>query len=303
MDSLAAGTPHPEAAGAHEAPAMRADRDNPLPLYHQLAGRIREQIRGGSLTPGARLVSETALSQQAGVSRMTARQAIALLAAEGLVVVRHGVGTFVAEPRLTYDALHLLGFSETLAAHGGTTTSDVLEQAVEPARPDIADHLTVPAGAPVVKVMRVRRVDGEPLVLEASYLPASACEGLERQELAGRSLYAVLERDFDLRLAGASQHFAARPPSDTEREHLELSDGACVMALWGVSEDETGRPVEYFEAAYRGDRFEFTVASQRPSGGGPARPGDAPAARVPAVSLTGRPVRPGLGSAPPPPPT
>lgn len=314
MDDLAAeaarrggarapATPRAPADGASSAPegAMRRDRDNPMPLYHQLAARVREQIRSGALAPGTRLASETVLSQEAGVSRMTARQAIALLVADGLVVVRHGVGTFVAESRLTYDALHLLGFSETLAAHGGTTTSDVLEQVVEPSEPDVAHQLDLEPGTPVVKVMRVRRVEGEPLVLETSYLPTFASEGLEHRELTGRSLYETLERDFGLRLAGARQHFAARAPSDVEQRYLDLPEGICVMALWGVSDDETGRPVEYFEAAYRADRFEFTVASRRPtgsrhagSGAGGAGPPDGTAPL--SVVLTDAPARPETGS-------
>jgi DNA-binding GntR family transcriptional regulator len=252
---------------------MRRDRDNPMPLYHQLAAHLREQIRSGNLPPGSRLAAETALSQQAGVSRMTARQAIALLVADGLVVVRHGVGTFVAEPKLTYDALHLLGFSETLAAQGGCTRSDVLEQIVEPAPPVVARELDLEAGAPVVKVRRIRRAQSEPLVLETSYLPAALCPGLEREDLAGRSLYALLENDFDLRLAGARQHFAARPAGESERELLALPEGGCVLVAWGVSEDDAGRLVEYFEAVYRADRCQFAVASRRPAGSGLLGPG------------------------------
>ncbi|MEQ4208987.1 GntR family transcriptional regulator [Actinopolymorpha sp. B9G3] len=255
------------AAASTTGQRVRRDRDNPLPLYHQVAAGIRDQIRAGTLGPGARLASESALSQQAGVSRMTARQAIALLVADGLVVVRHGVGTFVAEPKLTYDALHLLGFSETLAAQGSTTTSDVLEQAVVPASPHVATALGVEAGSPVVTVRRIRRAHGEPLVLEASYLPHALCGGLEKADLTGRSLYATLESDFGLRLAGARQHFAARGASAAERAHLDLAKGACIMALWGVSEDYAGEPVEYFEATYRADRFEFAASSRRPRAG------------------------------------
>jgi GntR family transcriptional regulator len=270
---------------------VRRDRDNPMPLYHQLAAQIRERIRSGELPPGARLASETVLSQDAGVSRMTARQAIALLVADGLVVVRHGVGTFVAEPKLTYDALHLLGFSETLAAHGSTTTSDVLEQVAEEAHPDVARGLGLEAGARVVKVMRIRRAHGEPLVLETSYLPLLRCAGLESQDLTGPSLYATLERDYDLRLAGARQHFAARSASAAERNFLDLAEGACVMVVWGVSEDDTGRPVEYFEAVYRGDRFEFAVSSRRPPGSGRQSAGSTQASTPLRAVLTG--ARPG----------
>jgi len=266
---------------------VRRDRNNPLPLYHQLAASIRQQIRDGTLRPGTQLASEADLSRQAGVSRMTVRQAIGLLVAEGLLVVRHGVGTFVAEPRLTYDALHLLGFSETLALQGGTTTSDVLEQRlVEPPRL-VANELGLgdAAGGRVVKVSRLRRGHseanvgreggtfakstpgvgrpGEPLLLETSYVPAALCPGLENVDLTGRSLYATLENDFGLRLASARQHFSARSASAFEQRCLQLAPGSCVMALRGVTADHEGRPVEYFEAVYRADRFEFVVTSSR----------------------------------------
>jgi GntR family transcriptional regulator len=253
-------------------PAVRRDQHNPMPLYHQLASRLREQIRAGRLKPGERLSSESALSQEFGVSRMTARQGIALLVAEGLLDVRHGVGTFVAEPKLTYDALHLLGFSESLAARGSTTTSDVLEQGVEEATPEVVDGLALGGDRRVVKVRRIRRADAEPLVLETSYIPAAACAGLDRLDLTGRSLYATLEQEYGLQLAGARQNFAARPASEAERECLALPEGACVLVVWGVTEERAGRPVEYFEAVYRADRFQFSVSSIRP---GPRADGDA----------------------------
>jgi GntR family transcriptional regulator len=100
-----------------------------------------------------------------------------------------------------------------------------------------------------------------------SYLPQALCGGLENADLTGRSLYATLESDFGLRLAGARQHFAARTASAAERARLDLAKGACVMSLWGVSEDYSGEPVEYFEATYRADRFEFAASSRRPRAG------------------------------------
>ncbi|MBA3416926.1 MAG: GntR family transcriptional regulator, partial [Chloroflexia bacterium] len=108
---------------------LAPDKTSPVPLYHQLAEAIRERVRSGTLPPGEQLPPERELAERVGISRMTARQALAELTRDGALEVRHGVGTFVAAPKLTYDALHLLGFTEATLQHGDAARSRVLEQA------------------------------------------------------------------------------------------------------------------------------------------------------------------------------
>src|ERR687895_502376 len=78
---------------------LAPDRQSPVPLYYQLAAAIREWIRAGALAPGAQLPAERELAERTGISRMTARQALADLARGGDVAVRHGVGTFAPARR------------------------------------------------------------------------------------------------------------------------------------------------------------------------------------------------------------
>src|SRR3712207_5275852 len=98
---------------------MMLNKHSPIPLYYQLAELLRERIRLGEFKPGDQLPSERALSEQYAISRMTARQALTFLVREGTLIARHGLGTFVAEPKLTYDTLHLLGFTEEMMHRGG----------------------------------------------------------------------------------------------------------------------------------------------------------------------------------------
>ncbi|MEJ2599308.1 MAG: GntR family transcriptional regulator, partial [Anaerolineales bacterium] len=79
---------------------MKLDKSHPIPLYFQLAEILREQIQSGELNPGDRLPSERELNEQFGISRMTVRQALAYLTRDGVLVVKPGIGTFVAEPKL-----------------------------------------------------------------------------------------------------------------------------------------------------------------------------------------------------------
>ncbi len=81
------------------------DKNSPLPLYYQLAEDLRDKIRAGELKPGEQVPTERELSEMHTISRMTARQALQFLVREEVLVSRQGSGTYVAEPKLTYDPL------------------------------------------------------------------------------------------------------------------------------------------------------------------------------------------------------
>lgn len=73
------------------------DRRSILPLYYQLAHHLRELIHSGGLEPGSLIQSEREMMKEYQLSRNTVRQAIEMLAKEGLVVRNHGHGTYVSQ--------------------------------------------------------------------------------------------------------------------------------------------------------------------------------------------------------------
>lgn len=75
--------------------ALNLDKNNPVALYAQLASQLREQISRGELPLGAKLPTEIELARRHGISRGTARQAMAILTHKGLVQRVAGKGTFV----------------------------------------------------------------------------------------------------------------------------------------------------------------------------------------------------------------
>ncbi|HEU5102893.1 MAG TPA: GntR family transcriptional regulator [Roseiflexaceae bacterium] len=239
------------------------DKHSPIPLYYQLAELIKEQIRSGELKPGAQLPAERTLSEQHAISRMTARQAISYLTREGTLIARHGLGTFVAEPKLTHDALHLLGFTEEIMQRGGKAISQVLEQALALPPLRVASELQLAPGEQVVKIVRLRLSDTMPLLLETTYIPASICPALTDEDLSIQSLYALLERRCGVRLKRARQTLEATVANEYESGLFGVAPGMAMILLEGVTYDERDRPTEYFKAIYRGDRFKFTFESER----------------------------------------
>ncbi|WP_136051024.1 GntR family transcriptional regulator [Microbacterium sp. K36] len=117
---------------------------NTQPLFRSLAAQLRARITAGEWTPGDRLPPETALAGAHAVGVNTVRRALALLAAEGLVVRRQGAGTYVAArarrrigvivPSLDYYFPAVVaGVAEVAASAGATlrVTSSAYDDAVE----------------------------------------------------------------------------------------------------------------------------------------------------------------------------
>jgi GntR family transcriptional repressor for pyruvate dehydrogenase complex len=67
-------------------------------LNRQVVSRLTESILSRELAPGTLLPSERELTAQFGVSRTVIRESIQMLAALGMVDIRHGVGTLVNAP-------------------------------------------------------------------------------------------------------------------------------------------------------------------------------------------------------------
>lgn len=235
------------------------NKHSPVPLYYQLAETIEAQIAAGDLRPGDRLPSERDLATHAGISRMTARQALTWLAERGAVEVRHGVGTFVAQPKLTSDPLHLLGFTEQMMATGGTVSSTVLAQEVLPAPAPVATALGIAPGTAVVRVMRLRSLNDVPMLLETSCFPHALCAGIEHHDLSHRSLYALLDADYGIRLTHAQQTVEAVAANAFESELFGIEPGAPMLLLEGVASTSDGVAGEFFKAVYRGDRFKLAL--------------------------------------------
>ncbi|MCB0024877.1 MAG: GntR family transcriptional regulator [Caldilinea sp.] len=239
------------------------DKNSPIPRYYQIAELLKEQIAVGELPNGARLPSERELCEQLGVSRMTVRQALTYLQRDGLIEVHQGVGAFVASPKQSYDALQLLGFSEEIARRGDHVESVVLEQAVVQPPARVAQHLALEKGDKALKVMRLRKVNAEPVLLETSYVPAVLCAGMEASDFATSSLYALLEQRYGLQLQRAQQTMECVAANEYEQALFGIRAGAAMLLLEGVTYGERDLPVEYFKAIYRGDRCKFHLESWR----------------------------------------
>lgn len=243
---------------------FKIDRQEKAPLYDLIAQNMRQLILGGQLNLGESVPSEWELADLYGVSRLTVRNALDNLTRQGWLVKRHGVGTFVAHPAITEITPSRLSFTEQMRAIGRKPSSRLISLHVVPADADMAASLKLDQGQPVVEIVRVRLADGEPILLETSYLSQARFPGLEQAiELADNSLYEWLSSHYQTNVAVMDQTLEPVLLNETQALQLETHPGTPAMFSKVLAYTSNSQPIEYSWSVTRGDQCRFFFSFRR----------------------------------------
>ncbi len=235
-----------------------------IPYYEQLAEMLRRDIRGRLTNGGVYpLPSEHELAEQHAINRATVRHALDVLEREGWIYREKGRGSFAATRRVEHELTQLVSTTEAISQRGWSLTTKVIRLRQLPASPHLARALELEPEAPVYELRRLRVVNEAPLSVQTAYLPARLCPGLEENDLA-KSLYRLLEARYGLRLWTGRETLRARGATAAEAGWLGVKKGTPVMAAERLTYSSTGLAVEYLEAVWRGDRYDFKVTLTRP---------------------------------------
>jgi GntR family transcriptional regulator len=232
------------------------DRRDDRPPFRQIADYLRAAIDRGELRPGDQLPSEADLTQHYSVARMTARQAVQELRAEGRVVAEHGRGVFVRLPapvrRLASDRFARkhreagqAAFLAEAEKAGVRPTVDQIEVNQEEPTEDIRERLRLAEDEQIVSRSRRYLADDRPIEVAVSYLPLTIAAGTPIMETntGPGGIYARLE-DAGHILDHFVEEVTARMPTGKERRRLELPDGVPVLVVVRTAYDTRGTPVE-----------------------------------------------------------
>lgn len=236
---------------SHRTPA---DRDF-APRYHTIEQALRARI--GELQPHDPLPSESRICEEFGVSRMTARAAMARLVADGLVYRAPGSGTFVAVPPTNRRADSLIRFSDDMRRQGRTPSSRIVEAGIRTATRDVASRLRLGRSTTVVLVRRVRLADGIPVVLETARFPGMLSALLDA-DLATGSLHEALVRLGRVPSLGHATITATTATSE-DAQLLEVEPPAALLVERRLILDQHARPLELTESRYVGGRYGLDV--------------------------------------------
>jgi GntR family transcriptional regulator len=223
------------------------------PLYQQLYEILRDRVRRGELQPGDRVPPESALTRSYGVSRITVRAALDQLVQDGLIDRHRGRGSFVREP--TSEARTCLNsFTQQVVLAGRVPTTDLLGLCRAPAAGFAPVRLPFEPTTPVVRIERLRRVDGERVALVRSYLPERLVPGIAATSFAargpGQSLLYVLEHRFGVVLDKGEETLIPAGASPADADLLGIRSGAPVAVRVCRVDDLAGAACLYEEAIW-----------------------------------------------------
>ena len=238
--------------------------DQPAPgqsRYGWLASSLRARITLGEWVPGTALPPEAALAKEHGVALGTLRQALALLVAEGMLERRHGRGTFVRAGLGGASMLRFFRFRNSGELQS-TPKSTVLVRALALADHHDADALGVPVGASVLKLQRLRSLDGRPCLLERITLPLPAFSALAASDTSAWDdlLYPMYQRVCGVNVHRAEDELSFGLLNAEQAQRLELDPGHPCVQVQRSAFDMAGRCIELRTTL--GDAFAFQYKAQ-----------------------------------------
>lgn len=231
--------------------------------YEAMAAHLRTLIMSGELPVGADLPSETELCAQFGTSRGPARQALATLVAEGLIVTSKGRTARVASRVRRRTNIEFMYFTRFARSIGGTPGARTMEIVRRPASDAEAAALEIEAGDMLLYNLRLRLLNGQPTMLERSRFREDVGDLLFGIDIDAGSITERLA-DLGVDYAEVVQEIDAVAADEVDARHLGIDKGAPLLRHRRTTRDRSGRVIEVGDDRYRPDLVTFTTRDINP---------------------------------------
>ena len=246
--------------------------------YQAIAADIQRSIEAGALRPNSKLPTVVELCEAYGVSKITIKRAIDLLTDKGLISSRRGSGTYVKNTTELFEQTGIeridgtadggddsfafshsdraAGFTKEHEGEGKKVSSVVYDFSIVNPPANIARHLNIQPDDFAYYHCRARCLDGEPMVIEYTYMPLDLIPGLKRSQLY-LSVYDYLKNTLGLKISSFHRILRAVPATEEEAERLNTKPGVPMLEIAQVGFLDDGTPFEYSVSRYEGTRGEI----------------------------------------------
>ena len=242
---------------------MQQLKSDKTPLYLQARQYLLNLIEDGTFQPGEQLPSEADLAAQLGISRPTLREALHNLEREGIIIRKHGVGTFVSRHTPTLESgLEALESLNRQAQRLGLTTEVVHlliseREATEEEREAldlVADDLVG-----VLDVDRVIAIEGEPFAYLKDVVPQVYLREKDLGEQFSGSVLDVLIQRADVNPVISHTQISAEKANARLAERLGVPKGTALLKWVGQLYDRDEKVLDYSTSYFIPGYFKFYV--------------------------------------------
>lgn len=242
---------------------MQLNQQSPIPLYRQLADRIRDDIEAGVHAVETKIPSENELATRFGIGRPTVRQATDLLVRQGKLTRRRGSGTYVLPPTQSIDLFSLAGTSAALRKSELNATLTLTSKPKNQLLPgdkelDSEDKESDSPKEEFLRVERCASVDDTPALLETLWLSTTLFPELENHNLENQSVSALVRDVYFLEPSSAEQTFFAISADKKHAKQLKIAIGTPLLRVYRKLHFGEHRSALHAEIICLTEHFEFS---------------------------------------------
>ncbi len=230
-------------------------------LTQSCADAIAAAISGGAYSPGSQLPAEAQMASNLGVSRATLRDALRQLQDRGLIVRRHGRGTFVAKRPIPKDLNRNFGITAMIRSGGYRPGTRGLQLREEAADRELALSLGLAPGDPVTVMERVRLANDRPVVWSSDAVPRRLLDLADAEAMSGddASLYGLLYKLHQITVYRGVAELSPKSATASLASLLQVRRGAPLLYIKQVDYDGSGTPVLCSVEYHVSDWISFTL--------------------------------------------
>lgn len=231
--------------------------------YLMIYNDIAEQIESGKLVPGSMLSSENELAEYYHSSRETIRKALNLLSQNGYIQKIRGKGSVILDiSKFEFPVSGLVSFKELAQKMGKKTRTIVHELSLMKPEPFIMKQLHLSSRDLVWKVVRVREMGDEKIILDKDFLNKKIVSLLTK-EVCEDSIYDYIENQLGINISFAKKEIVVEEPTVEDRTYLDLEGHHNIVVIKNYVYLHDATLFQYTESRHRPDKFRFVDFARR----------------------------------------
>lgn len=217
-----------------------------MPLHERLRRELSERILLGTWAPGAAVPGEVELATEFDVAVGTVRRALSALVAEGMLARRPRVGTVVTGRTPEHSLRFFFRYFRLHGADGALLRSQAVPLSLwrAPAEAAEATLLDIAPGTELIHLRRVRKVDGQPVMLDHYRIPQALVPGFPEETAAlPQLLFLYLLERWGLRVTAVREELRADLATADDAAALGLSEPAALLVIEETGFDPAAHPL------------------------------------------------------------
>jgi DNA-binding GntR family transcriptional regulator len=234
------------------------------PLYLKVAKTLQKEIEQGEHIIGDTLPTEEMLVNRFRVSRHTIREALRELKGQGFILARAGIGTIVRTQPDKIWLMRGLNSLVDLLEFATETEMHFLSKAFIKANHHLAKETKCELNSEWFQIEAIRRLPEQtrPLSYLKVYIQPKYAHKLKKVNHLFEPIYALLEREFDLRITEVHQEITADSLDHNIAELLEATPGQAALRITRLYYDKKGEVVQMALGFYPSGRYTQTTRIQ-----------------------------------------